>query len=215
MNLVLIGPPGSGKGTQAQLLVKKFALVCFSPGEVLRDLVKQATPLAHQIDKIMKEGGLIPNKIMVQIMNSYFAKKKLSQGILFDGFPRNVFQAKMLDQWLRKRETTLDWAIYLFVSQKAVVKRLSSRLECPECEATFNLLTKPPKNDERCDFCQIPLIRRSDDQPATIAKRFKTFQNETAPLVEFYRKKGVLEEIDGERLVKVIFEDIVGRLKSV
>lgn len=215
MNLVLIGPQGSGKGTQAEFLVKKFGLVYFSPGEVLRDLVKKPTPLARKIDEIMnKQGKLIPDDLMLHVMDAFLAKKDLSKGILFDGYPRNLIQAKMLDDWLTKKELKINRAVYLFISRRESIRRLGSRLECPRCEAVFNILTKPPKKDKICDSCGAELIRRTDDKPAAIAKRLATYYKETAPLIDFYKKRGILEEIDGERPIEVIFEDILERLQK-
>jgi len=213
MNLVLIGPPGSGKGTQAQLLLKKFKLLYFSPGEVLRDLVKKGGRLALEIKKIMEEGKLLPDRLMFSVMNDYFENKDLSLGILFDGFPRNLAQAKLLEQWLATRGMKIDKVVFLFLKPQTAIKRLRARLECPKCGASFNSLTKPPKKDEICDFCQTKLSRREDDQLKTIAKRVSTFQKETLLVFGFYKKKGILEEVDGDRPVEVIFEDILGRLK--
>lgn len=209
MNLVLIGPPGSGKGTQARLLVEKFKLLYFSPGEVFRDLVKKGGKLASKIAKIMEEGKLIPDKLMFSILDDYFKKKNLSLGLVFDGFPRNLAQAKLLERWLAAKKMKVDKVFFLFLESEIAVARLSARLECPKCEANFNLLTKPPRKDELCDFCGISLVRRGDDQQETIAKRLAVFERETAPAVDFYKEKGVLEEVDGERPVEVIFEDIL------
>lgn len=215
MNLVLIGPQGSGKGTQAQLLVKKFNLVYFSPGEVLRDLVRKPIPLARKIDEIMnKLGKLIPDDLMLQIMDNFLVKKDLSKGILFDGYPRNLAQAKLLDNWLAKRDFNLNKVIYFHISRKESVRRLNSRLECPKCEAVFNILTKPPKKKQICDSCGAKLIRRVDDKPKAIKERLEIYQEETAPLIEFYRKRKILEEVDGEQPVEVIFADILGRLAA-
>jgi len=213
MNLVILGPQGSGKGTQAQLLVKKFGWLYFSPGEVLRALVKKKTPLARRVDRIMnQEGRLIPDRLMLKIMDDCLGKKDLSRGIVFDGYPRNLSQAKMLADWLAKRDLRIDRVIFLSLSRSESVRRLSSRLECPHCEAVFNLLTKPPRRDQLCDFCGAKLVRRADDQPEAIRKRLAVFEKETRPLVAFYRRQGILTEINGERPIEVIHQEIVRKI---
>jgi len=215
VNLILIGPQGSGKGTQAELLVKKLGLIYFSPGEVLRDLVKKSTSLGREVDEVMnKQGKLIPDDLMTKVLKDYFASRDLSRGTLFDGYPRSLYQAKLLEKWLAQKGLKIDKVICLLISRRESIRRLSSRLICPKCEAVFNTLTKPPRKDKLCDFCQASLIRRADDQPAAIEKRLAIYEQETAPVVNFYKEKGVLAEISGERPIKVIFEDILRKLRS-
>jgi adenylate kinase len=213
VNLVLIGPQGSGKGTQAELLVKKFGLIYFSGGEVFRELAKQKTALGRQINEIVnKRGELVPDNLTLEVLNDFVARKDLSRGILFDGYPRNLTQAKLLDRWLAQKSLKIDKVIYLIINRQESIRRLGSRLICPKCEAVFNTLTRPPKSDQLCDFCVIGLIRRVDDQPAAIIKRLAIFQKETIPLIDFYQEKGFLAEINGARPIEVIFEDILRRL---
>lgn len=216
MNIVLIGPQGSGKGEQSRLLKQRLGLIYFSPGETLRELVKKQTPLARQIDEIMnKQGKLVPDTMIMKVVNNYFADRDIGQGIVFDGFPRNLPQAKLLDEWVLKRSTKIDKVIFLVINREESIKRLSSRLECPKCEAVFNTVTKPPLKNKICDACGAKLGQRADDKPAAIAKRLDIFEQESLPVVDFYRQKGILEEVDGERPIEAIFEDILERLKTV
>jgi adenylate kinase len=215
MNIVFLGPPGSGKGTQAKLVVKKFGFRYFESGDILREKAREKDALGQEIDRIIhREGKYVPDKMVVTIVTDWITKTKLEQGIVFDGFPRTLEQYQDLQRVLAERDSGIDLVIYLRVSEKETLRRLSARRICPRCDLEFNLVTKPPKNDELCDQCQAKLIQRQDDAPEIIKKRLKTYYQLTKPLIEFIRQQGILEEVDGERPIELIYQEILKRLKK-
>lgn len=213
MNIVFLGPPGSGKGTQAKLMVKKLNSQYFESGDVLREIAQEKSVLGRKIYKIIyKEGKYVPDNIMRQIVSDWLDKSDIDKGIVFDGYPRTINQYLDFEEALGKKGGRVKRVIYLEISDKEIIRRLSARRICPQCDLEFNLVTKPPKKDELCDQCQKKLIQRKDDSVEIIEKRLKTYYQSTKPLVEHIRQKGILEEIDGERPIEVIHRDIVTRL---
>lgn len=215
MNLLFLGPPASGKGTQAELIAKNLNLQYFEAGEVLREIAEKKTSLAQEIDRIMhKEGGLLPDEIMNQLVSQWLAGKDVKKGVVFDGYPRKLTQYYALQRMLAEKNAKVDKVIYLKVSQEVSIKRISSRRICPECDGEYNLITEKPKKDELCDQCRVRLIQREDDKPAVVKKRLEVYQQITEILVEHIRKQGILMEIDGERPIEAIHQDIMNRLEQ-
>lgn len=213
MNIVFLGPPGSGKGTQAKLMVKKLDSRYFESGDILREKAQEKNALGQEIDRIIhQEGKYVPDKMMRQIVSDWITKTKLEQGIVFDGSPRTIDQYDDLQKILAEKGTEIEKVIYLEVSEQESIRRLSARRICPQCDLEFNLVTRPPKKDELCDQCQNKLIQRKDDSAEVIKKRLKTYYQLTKPLVEHVRQQGILEEVDGEKPIEVIHQDIVARL---
>ncbi len=215
MNIIVLGPPGSGKGTQAKLIVKELDFQYFESGDILRERAQEQDTLGQEIDRIIhQEGKYVPDEMVVAIVNDWITEAKLEQGIVFDGFPRTLNQYQNLQKILTERGSGIDKVIYLKVREEESVRRLSARRICPQCDLEFNLVTKPPKKDEFCDQCQKKLIQRQDDAPEIIKKRLKTYYQLTRPLVESVRQQGILEEIDGERSIDEIHQDILERIKK-
>lgn len=215
MNIIFLGPPGSGKGTQAKLVVKKLDFQYFESGDILREKARERDALGQEIDRLIhQEGKYVPDEMMVEIVTNWITKAKLEQGIVFDGFPRTLDQYQGLQKVLAEKESVIDQVIYLKVSEEESVRRLSARRICPRCDFEFNLVTKPPKKDELCDQCQKKLIQRQDDAPEIIKKRLETYYQLTKPLVEFVRQQGILVEVDGERSIEEIHQDIFERIKK-
>ena len=212
MNLVLLGPPGSGKGTQAERIAEEFNLKVFSTGNILRQLAKEETPLGRKIKEILRRGELVPEEIMAEILADFLAKEK-REGILFDGYPRNLEQAKILTSCLEKLGG-VSLAIYLKVRSGVVVQRLGSRRICPNCGAVYNLETKPPKRENVCDSCGSRLVQREDEKPAAIRKRLAVFERETLPVLEFFKKEGNLVTIDGEGSIEEVYEEIKKKIEE-
>ncbi len=215
MNLIIFGSPGSGKGTQAKLLVRKLNLEYFEAGSILRERAKENSLLGEKISLIInKKGALVPNILMKKILTKWLGEIDVKKGIIFDGFPRTLRQYKILKDLLNLKNLKIDKVIYLKLKPEVSLKRLLSRRICPNCKSEFNLLTKPPKKDELCDFCHIKLIRRQDDTPVLIKKRLENYYKEERPLIEEFKKEKILEEIDGGRPIEEIFQDILRRLSK-
>jgi adenylate kinase len=213
MNILFLGPPGSGKGTQAKLVVKKLNSQYFESGDILREKAREGTALGQEIDRIIhQEGKYVPDNTMRQIVSDWITKTKLEQGIVFDGFPRTIDQYDDLQKILVEKGAEIEKVFYLKVSEQESVRRLSARRICLQCDLEFNLVTKLPKKDELCDQCQKKLIQRKDDSAEVIKKRLKTYYQLTKPLIERVRQQEILEEVDGERPIGVIHRDIVARL---
>ncbi|MEO0282329.1 MAG: adenylate kinase [candidate division WOR-3 bacterium] len=204
---IFIGPPGSGKGTQAKKLAEFLNYSFISTGDILREEVKRNTKIGKFAKEYMEKGLLVPDDLMLKII-----KKNLKKGIRFilDGFPRTIEQAKGLDEILRKKSLKIEKVFYLNVDEDEIIKRLSSRRVCPLCKRIYNLLVERPKNDEICDICNVKLILRDDDKEEVIKKRIEVYKKDTEKLINYYKDK--LIEIDGEGEPEKIFENIKNSL---
>lgn len=209
LKLALIGRPGSGKGTQVELIQKEFGLVLIpSPGNIYRDPEFRKTKWGRVVAPLVDQGKFAPNEITNQIMKEkIFALTHGKKGFISEGYPRTLEQAEFAD-----REIGLDWLINLNVPEEKIIQRLSNRRVCPKCGFNYNLITLPPKKDEICDFCQIPLIQRQDDKPESIKIRLEMYHQTAEPTIEYYRQKGKLIEINGDQPVEKVFQDIVATL---
>ncbi len=199
--IVLLGPPGSGKGTQAERLEDELGFVRLSTGDLLREAVRKQTELGKQAKEFMDKGQLVPNELVIGLMKERI--DNMEGGYILDGFPRTVEQADVLESI-----TSIDHAINLDVDDEELVSRLTKRRSCPECNAVFHLLYKPPKTEGVCDRCNGELYQRSDDTEETVRNRLKVYRESTFPLIEFYEKRGVLRNIDGIGDIDDIFQAI-------
>jgi adenylate kinase len=206
MNIIILGPQGSGKGTQAKILVEKYKLFYMESGDLSRELAKNNP----KIKDIMTRGELIPQGMMTEYVSEYLEKNcPDGKNILFDGYPRFVPQYQYLKDWLVGKNSKIDVVILLEISQEETVKRLSGRRVCTKCEANYNLFTSPkPKTATKCDICGGELIQRYDDYPEAIVERLKEFHRNTDPMVEMIEKEGLLFRIDGERPIEEISADL-------
>ena len=214
MNLIILGPQASGKGTQAQLLAKKMGLFHLEMGDVCRDLAAQKNPLGKEVASFINQGKLVPDRIIIKILRGFLNKQNLKKGILFDGFPRKLAQAKILEDELKKWQSQIEKVILLKISYQESLRRLSARRVCPRCDRNYNLITMPPKKSGVCDQCGVSLMIRADETKKAIKQRLAIYHQETEPVLDFYSQKGLLIKVDGERPVEVIHEDIVKRLKK-
>ena len=189
--IALLGPPGAGKGTQAKLLAEKTGLIHLSTGDILREGVARSTALGQAATGWMDKGDLVPDDLIVDMIRERITR---ADGFILDGFPRTVVQAEALAEI-----TSLDGAINVALSREEVIDRLSSRRVCQDCGKIYNLLFNPPEMDMRCDACGSLLFLRNDDQPDVIKNRYDVYAQETAPLIEYYSKQGLLYEVDGKR----------------
>ena len=209
MNLVLVGPPGAGKGTQAQRLQETFGLKHLSTGDMLRAEVAAGSAIGKQAKAIMDRGELVSDSILIDMIADRIARPDAAQGFLLDGFPRTVAQAEALDAMLAKRKQKLDHVIQLVVNNEAMVERISGRFSCKKCGAGYHDSFRPTKKPGICDNCgSTEMVRRPDDNPDTVRTRLAAYDKQTAPLLPYYKKKGVLREIDG----MVAIDEVTERL---
>ena len=196
--LVLVGPPGVGKGTQAELLEKNFGATQLSTGMIFRKEMEAETELGQMAKGYMEKGELVPDEVTIgMVANKLKTDEIMNGGFILDGFPRNVSQAEALDEILTGIGERLDKVISIEVDQEVVVDRLSGRRGCPKCTEIYHIVSKPPKVEGICDKCGTPLITRSDDNAETIRARLKVFADSTAPVIGYYEDKGILARIDG------------------
>ncbi len=212
LSIILLGAPGSGKGTQGELISKKYGFPKISTGDILREAVKNKTPLGLKAKEKMDKGELVDDDIIIGIIKERIKKNDCSRGYILDGFPRNVNQAKALE---RIASRSKEVAIFINVSKNEIVRRLSSRLVCKNCGAVFNRISNPPKEEEICDFCGGKLVRRDDDRVEVIEERFKVYMENTEPVIDFYRERGTLYEVSGEGEISEIFNSICDIINGV
>jgi len=208
MKLVLLGPPGSGKGTQAKRLAQKYSLPHVSSGDILRVGLRKEGYLDRETREIVRSGGLVPDRIAVEIIKKRLGEEDCGKGFILDGFPRTLPQAESLNGLLQESDIAIDGVLYLELSEEEVVKRLSGRRICPRCGATFHLVFNPPRSPGLCDQCGGKLSQREDDSEVTVRKRMKTYQKQTYPLIEYYQSRGLLAKINANRSIEEVFEDL-------
>ena len=204
---MLLGAPGSGKGTQAEMITRHFAITVTSPGTILRRERDLGTPLGIKADEISKQGGLVPDEIIVRLIEDWLNLHG-KDGFVFDGFPRTVKQGERLNEILKKSERTLDLAIWLEVSEQTVRDRIAGRLQCRRCGFTTSLTSACFADRPICPYCDGPLIRRDDDDASVLETRLAEFKTKTEPLLSFYEKDDALHRIDGNRDRETVFADI-------
>jgi adenylate kinase len=213
-NLILLGPPGAGKGTQARRLLEDRHLVQISTGDILREAVRSGSALGTKVKAIMDRGDLVPDGLILDIVKERLAQPDVRAGFVLDGFPRTVPQAEGLDRILEGRGWKVDRVIALEVSEETVIARNTGRWVCPKDGTVYQINTAPPKTPGICDLDGTPLVQRPDDQEPQIRKRMREYHQKTDPLKDFYRKKGLLLEIDGGRPADEVFSAIVSGLEA-
>jgi adenylate kinase len=196
MRLVLVGPPGAGKGTQAKYLAQHFRIPQISTGDIFRANVAQQTALGQEARRYMDAGDLVPDEVTIGMVRDRLSQDDAVRGFLLDGFPRNVRQAEALNQMLAEMDAPLDAVLELKVEDEEVVRRLSGRRTCRQCGHVWHQEFDPPKQDGVCDKCGGELFQRDDDQPDTVKRRLEVYQEQTAPLVDFYAQNGLLKTIE-------------------
>jgi adenylate kinase len=213
MNIIIFGPPGAGKGTQSDKIVSKYQLFKISTGDLLRNEIKNGTLLGKKIEEIVNSGILVSDNIINDLIEKVVSDKKYKNKIIFDGYPRNLEQAKNLNTLLKKYEEKIDLVISLKVSLDLIIKRITGRLVCSKCGNTFNEFFNPPANSTCCK--DGTLKRRSDDNVETVKKRYETYENSTRPLLEYYSKSDLLKNIDGENKIEEIAAKIADSINLI
>lgn len=208
MRIVLFGPPGSGKGTQAALLKDRLKLAHISTGDILREAIRLGTPTGKKAEPFMKSGQLVPDDVVNELVAERFRRPDRPENFMMDGYPRTVSQARFFDDVLRQQGLDLTGVIFLEVNDDELVRRLTGRWTCPKCQAPYHLASKPPKKPGICDVCGMPLVQRADDREETVRQRLKVYRGSTAELAPYYRQRGLLHEIWGEGDIETIYQTV-------
>ena len=208
MKLIFIGPPGSGKGTQAKRLAGRFGIPHISTGDILREAVAEGTELGKEADPIMKAGALVPDDLMIGIIRERLDKSDAKRGFILDGFPRTIVQAEKLDSIVSGNGQKDLRVLRLLVPDDAIVRRIALRRTCSQCGAIYHLENQPPAKPDVCDRCGGKLIARPDDTEEAVRKRLDSFHRQTAPVADYYKAKSLLREVDGVGPVDQVFERI-------
>lgn len=206
LRLVLLGPPGSGKGTLARMLDERLGLVCLSTGELFRQEISRRSSLGKRVSRYVTQGLLVPDALVVTVMTSRLSPTRLRRGIVLDGFPRTIGQAQGLDRFLQRRRQPLDAAVHLACSPGVLIRRLGGRRICSACGAIYHVRNMPPKRRGACDRCQGRLVVRQDDRAATIRKRLEVDRGKARPLLDYYARSGLLHELNGNGSSERVFE---------
>lgn len=214
MRLIFLGAPGVGKGTQADLVAAKFGRPKISTGDILREAVRNKTPMGVQAKACMDQGQLVPDAVVIGIVKDKLAEPACAKGFLLDGFPRTVPQAEELAAMLKARGLQLDRVVNVSVPREDVVRRLTGRRSCPKCQAVFHVEFAPPTRAGFCDRCGGELMQRSDDTRETVENRLAVYEAQTAPLIAYYRQRGLLSDIDGAGKVEQVQQRVVELLSA-
>jgi adenylate kinase len=213
--IILLGAPGSGKGTQAKLLQTHLGLAHLSSGDLFRENISKQTPLGNLAKQYMDKGELVPDDVTVRMVMDRIQRPDCERGVVFDGFPRTDAQAQALDRALAAAGRKIGAVVLLDVRDQALIERLTARRVCPKDGAVYNLLTNPPRVSGICDNDGIPLEQRNDDQPETVKHRLQVYQTQTRPLVEYYKRSGLLKSVGGERTIDIIQAELVAALEKL
>lgn len=215
MRLILVGPPGAGKGTQAVNLAAHFSIPHISTGDIFRSNLKEGTPLGLEAKSFMDRGELVPDEVTNKMVKDRLNRSDVDGGFLLDGFPRNVFQAEVLRAILGEKRTPLDAALELSVQTEEIIKRLAGRRTCKECQKAFHVHYEPSKQEGICDGCGGALYQREDDREDVIARRLEVYNEQTAPIIDFYRREGLLVSIPAMGPVDEITQRAITALRAI
>jgi len=215
MRIILLGPPGAGKGTQAAKIVNQFHIPHISTGEIFRRIIREGTPLGLAAMEYIDQGLLVPDDLTLEIVNDRLAQGDCAEGFMLDGFPRTVTQATALDEELVTKGISLDKVINIEVRNELLVERITGRRICKNCGENYHISFNPPKIEDKCDVCGGELLHRADDQEETVKKRLEVYTNQTKPLIDHYKTKDINHTIDGEQSIEKVFDDIKKILQGV
>jgi adenylate kinase len=215
MNIILMGLPGAGKGTQASEIVKKFPIPHISTGDMFRKAIKEETDLGKEAKSYMDRGELVPDEVTVGIVKERISEDDAKKGFLLDGFPRTIDQAEALNDIMNQLDRDIDAVINIEVPEEELMNRLTGRRICPKCGTTYHLVFNPPKEDGVCDLDGEKLYQREDDNPETVANRLNVNVKQSKPILSFYDEKGVLQNIDGSKDINKVTEDVISILDEL
>jgi adenylate kinase len=212
MKIVMLGAPGAGKGTQAKMLADQYAIPHISTGDIFRANIKEGTELGKKAKEFIDAGALVPDELTVDLVMDRIGHEDCKKGYILDGFPRTINQAEKLTEALGVKGGDIDCAVNVDVPDEAIVERMAGRRMCPNCGASYHVVNIPPKKDGICDRCGEELITRKDDQPETVKKRLAVYHEQTRPLYDYYKEKGLVVDVDGTKPMEEVFQAIVSRL---
>lgn len=207
-HIVLFGPPGAGKGAQAEILSHEFHFIHLSTGDVIRDEIKKGTELGRRVQAAVERGEFADDQTVLEIILSRVDRPDFQNGFVMDGFPRNLYQARMLDRVLAERRKSLDCALFFLIPDEVILNRLTGREICSKCKATYHTQFKRPRIEGICDLCHGKVVRRHDDNPEAYQIRLQAYHQKTAPLAEYYEKAGILYNIDGDQPIDEVAQEI-------
>lgn len=213
MKIIMLGAPGAGKGTQAKQIADKYSIPHISTGDIFRANIKNGTDLGKKAKEYMDQGLLVPDELTCDLVMDRIQQDDCKNGFVLDGFPRTIPQAEALDAALTKIGETMDYAIDVDVPDENIVSRMSGRRACLDCGATYHIVSLPPKTEGKCDHCGSELVLRDDDKPETVQKRLSVYHEQTQPLIDYYKKQGILKSVDGTQPMEAVFTaitDILG-----
>lgn len=213
MNLVMLGPPGAGKGTQAALLAEKLGIPHVASGDLFREALKEQTELGLTAQSYMDRGELVPDEVTIAMVEERLARSDCDGGVILDGFPRTIEQAGALKRLLHDQGKVIDAAIFIDAAEDELVRRLSSRWTCRNCQAIYNVISNPPREEGRCDICGGELYQRADDVPETVRNRIRVYRQQTSPLIDYYRDEGLLVTIKSEGGIERVQQKILEALQ--
>ncbi|MDY6854812.1 MAG: adenylate kinase [Thermodesulfobacteriota bacterium] len=214
MKLILVGPPGSGKGTQAKMLIEMYSIPQISTGDILREAVKEGSPLGKKAKVLMDKGSLVPDELVVGIIEERLKKPDCKGGFILDGFPRTVAQAEALDSIMEKMNLEIDHLLNIEVDDRELLKRLTGRRTCKSCGRGYHIIFDPPTKENVCNECDGDLYQRDDDKEGTIKSRLKVYHDQTAPVVDFYKKKNLSRTINGFGKIDEVFTRITDSINK-
>lgn len=208
MKIIMLGAPGAGKGTQAKVISDKQNIPHISTGDIFRENVKNETPLGKKAKEYMDAGELVPDELTCDLVMDRISKDDCKNGFVLDGFPRTIPQAEALDAALKSSGQSMDFALDVDVPDENIISRMEGRRACVSCGATYHVVTIPPKTEGKCDRCGADLIIREDDKPDTVKKRLDVYHKQTQPLIDYYKKQGILKTVDGTRDMDEVYSEI-------
>lgn len=208
MNLILLGPPGAGKGTQAKMMIDTYQIPQISTGDILRGALKERTPLGLKAKEYMDKGLLVPDEVVIDIIRDRLKEADCQKGYILDGFPRTVAQAQALDKVLADMDSAIDHVISIEVDKGELVKRLTGRRTCRQCGRGYHVVFDPPVNQQVCDKCQGELYQRDDDNETTVRNRLDVYDSQTFPLIQYYKEKNLIRSIEGLGGIQQIFDRV-------
>lgn len=213
MILILLGPPGAGKGSQAAKIIEEFGVTHISTGDIFRKNIKEGTELGQKVKKIIESGSLVSDDLTNELVFDRLANENSVSGFMLDGYPRNINQAEAIDSWLEEHDKEITEVIYIDASTETLIERISGRRVCKNCGATYHIKNHPPKLDGICDICGSELVQRPDDNEETALDRIEVYNRQTSPLIDYYENSGKLHRFNGNLEIDEVYEDVRNSLK--
>ena len=215
MKIVLLGPPGAGKGTQAKSISNRYSIPHISTGDIFRKNISENTPLGIEAKKHIDKGQLVPDEVTINMVKDRLQEDDCKNGYLLDGFPRTVNQAEALQDFLKERNESLDTALLIEVPTEFILERMTGRRVCPSCGASYHIKFNPPTTAGKCDVCGSDIIQRKDDTEETVSERLDVYERQTQPLIDFYKERNLLSIVDGTKAINEVFEGICNILGAL